>query len=277
MVALLNPLDCLRVRWQMETASNFRSMWALGAHVVQTEGLWVGLWRPALLTNASSIAVSGGLRLGFYPIVRDALGKHKTPVIMFTAGLATGAAGYAISCPIFRLKTKMQAEAGIIGADGVLKTGWRAGHAPEVLGQGLLCGLRTLGRGGVTALWRGGGVLAARGALLSAGQLLGYDGTKTEFRRRGVPDGPALHVVASVAAAFLATTFAAPADVLMANFQTSEHATLRECAASMLHHGGPAAFLRGWSANFARLAPLFALYLPIYEQIRLALGIGFMS
>jgi hypothetical protein len=46
--------------------------------------------------------------------------------------------------------------------------------------------------------------------MLSAGQFLGYDGTKTLLKKNGISDSPALHVAASVVAAFLATTFSAP-------------------------------------------------------------------
>lgn len=118
------------------------------------------------------------------------------------------------SCtPFFQLKTLMQAEAGrICPTSGLLLTGARAGKAPEFHGNMWWTNGATLvTKGGAPSLWRGACPLVIRGALLASGQMLGYDGLKTYCKREAIMnDGPALHVAASVAAAFFSCSFSAP-------------------------------------------------------------------
>ena len=45
----------------------------------------------------------------------------------------------------------------------------------------------------------------------------------------------------------------------------------------MLQAGGPAAFMRGWGAMFARMAPTSALTFFLYEQIRTLLGLKYLD
>ena len=49
--ALFNPLDCLKVRWQVTPPGTAASMRAFAAQVVRSEGLWRGLWAPGLSAN----------------------------------------------------------------------------------------------------------------------------------------------------------------------------------------------------------------------------------
>ena len=64
--------------------------------------------------------------------------------------------------------------------------------------------------------------MVVRGSLLAAGQMLGYDGVKTYCKKNGtLPDGPVLHVGASIAAAFFSCSFSAPADIVMTRYQAS--------------------------------------------------------
>ena len=77
-VALFNPPDCLRVRWQTLPVAEMAgthggSLLGFGRSVVAAEGLWRGLWAPGLCANAIGIGCSTGLRLGLYPAIRDAL------------------------------------------------------------------------------------------------------------------------------------------------------------------------------------------------------------
>ena len=60
-------------------------------------------------------------------------------------------------------------------------------------------------------MFRGLGALVTRGAFTSAGHQLGYDGLKTEGKKRGYKDGPPLHFAASVSAAFSSASFCCPA------------------------------------------------------------------
>jgi len=60
-VGLMNPLDTLRVRWQVLTpnatgsSSSSSSLLSFFASILRDEGLWQGLWRHALTTNMMSM------------------------------------------------------------------------------------------------------------------------------------------------------------------------------------------------------------------------------
>ena len=52
--------------------------------------------------------------------------------VMWLSGLLSGCVGYFLGSPLFLVKTRLQAEAGAVGADGLYATGARAGHAPSL-------------------------------------------------------------------------------------------------------------------------------------------------
>jgi len=58
--------------------------------------------------------------------------------------------------------------------------------------------------------------------MVSSGQLLGYDGTKTYAKEYlGVPEGPALHLLASVISGAGATVFGMPMDNIFTHYARS--------------------------------------------------------
>jgi hypothetical protein len=279
----LNWLDCLRVRWQATptVTTGTTTLPSFFVHILQTEGLVSGLWMPGLAANICACGTSYALRVGTYPLLRDCMvfaihgeGGSKAGHTMFAAGFASGVLGFFLSTPLWQLKTRMHAEAGLLDASGVLTTGAAAGRVPYF--EGVVSGLARLWQeGGLRHLWHGAMPLVARGALLSGGQQFGYDGTKTLCKREGLlNDGVQLHVASSVVAAFWAATFAAPFDVLLTRYQTgradgTRWDSLRQCAAAIASEGGGLRiFFRGWTPFFGRLAPLALITLPLYEQIR---------
>lgn len=88
-----------------------------------------------------------------------------------------------------------------------------------------------------------------------------------------VGDGLAFHVFCSCASAVVASTLALPVDVLFSRYVTDKNASLLSCIKTLARER---AFFRGWSALVVRLAPTFSLAMPIYEQIRNLLGLGFL-
>ncbi|CAE7316082.1 Mitochondrial brown fat uncoupling protein 1 [Symbiodinium microadriaticum] len=259
--AIFNPVDCLRIRWQVSVDETTFAKFT--AELLRKEGLWQGLWRPGLPFNMCAVAVSQGLRMGLYPTARDALQTllpsdgQKSSAAMIGAGLMSGSFAYFTGAPLWLVKTRMQA-AVQFAADG-------ASTAVQIYPVHL------------SDYWRGCSPLILRGALLTAGQMFGYDGTKTAGRRLGYKDGPVLHVAAATSAGFCAASFSAPADALMTEYQSSSDGGLLRSAGNMLRKRGPAAFVRGWTANFCRLAPTFTVGSVIYEQMRLLLGLGYMT
>ena len=71
-VALLNPLDTIKTRWQTRPQGTaVGSMHELGVQIVRAEGGLVrAMWLPGLVANASSILISTSTRMGLYPLFR---------------------------------------------------------------------------------------------------------------------------------------------------------------------------------------------------------------
>jgi hypothetical protein len=122
-----------------------------------------------------------------------------------------------------------------------------------------------------------------RGGMMSSGQFLGYDFTKTRAKSSGVMrDGPVLHVLASTVAAFLSTTFAAPFDIILTRMQSAptlgrHYDGFFHCVRVMAKEEGALVFYRGWTVFFSRVAPVFTCLMPFYEQVRLAMGLGYLN
>jgi hypothetical protein len=276
-VAIMNPLDTLKVRYQVATDPG--AMRGFAGQIIRQEGLWRGLWLPGVNANFWGIGVSSVGRVGCYPYVRDGLLKavgatEKHAGVMFVAGLLAGAVGYLVSSPVYQVKTLAQAEAGLL-EDGVFATGASVGKAPRY--ASLVQGLATLKRDG--HLWRGAGALVVRGALLSAGMQVGYDGFKTWAKRRGVlEDGPVLHGLAACAGGVGAGVCATPADVVMTRYQASStYGSAFGAAADILRKDGVLAFYRGFTPFVVRLGPVFLISLPLTEQIRRLAGLGYLT
>ena len=276
-VAIMNPLDTLKVRYQVSTEPG--GMRGFAGQIVRQEGLWRGLWLPGVNANFWGIGVSSVGRVGCYPYVRDGLlqavgATEKNAGVMFVAGLLAGAVGYLVSSPVYQVKTLAQAEAGLL-KDGVFATGASLGKAPRY--ASLVQGLGTLKRD--CHLWRGAGALVVRGALLSAGMQVGYDGFKTWAKRRGVlEDGPVLHGLAACAGGVGAGVCATPADVVMTRYQASStYRSAFGAAADIWRKDGVLAFYRGFTPFVVRLGPVFLISLPLTEQIRRLAGLGYLS
>ena len=276
-VAIMNPLDTLKVRYQVSTEPG--GMRGFAGQIVRQEGLWRGLWLPGVNANFWGIGVSSVGRVGCYPYVRDGLlnavgATEKNAGVMFVAGLLAGAVGYLVSSPVYQVKTLAQAEAGLL-ENGVFATGASRGKAPRY--ASLVQGLGTLRQDG--HLWRGAGALVVRGALLSAGMQVGYDGFKTWAKRRGVlEDGPLLHGLAACAGGVGAGVCATPADVVMTRYQASStYRSAVGAAADILRKDGVLAFYRGFTPFVVRLGPVFLISLPLTEQIRRLAGLGYLT
>lgn len=198
-VGTFNPLDTLRIRWQVAPHHGSARAGGLVSHareIVRTEGLVRGLWTPGLGANMMSFFVCGGLRQGLYPYFRDLVvvasgAEDKGATSMMLGGFGAGAIAFWCCTPFFQLKTLMQAEAGQIDRQsGRLTTGAAKGSVPRFHGRPWWSNASTLmAEGGVHGLWRGACPLVVRGALLASGQMLGYDGMKTHCKRE-VPSPP---------------------------------------------------------------------------------------
>uniref|UniRef100_A0A7S2BD50 Mitochondrial carrier protein n=1 Tax=Florenciella parvula TaxID=236787 RepID=A0A7S2BD50_9STRA len=313
-MAFLNPLDTLRLRWQVASSSSAGAgLFPFGRRIVALEGAFRGLVRPGLGANVLSVGACNALKYASYPVIRDALstthdGEAEDGVgAMVAASMMSGAMGYAFFAPLYLTKTKLQTLLGTVGPDGRYLDGPRRGHLPahRSLAQSLgasfreaSVALRTASHGGryggahggaiatlrsLCALWDCGGttLLVLRGAAISCGQLTFYDLTKRESKRHGVEEGPLLHMGASVVAAFWATTLSLPFDVLLAKWSIASKKEKEQgawgVARRTLAREGPRILVRGWVPMFSRLTPLYIAGSTIFEQIRIACGVGYYA
>ena len=65
---IFNPLDCLRIRWQVARKSK-QGTFTFARDIVAKEGVILGLCLPGQPYNSLAVALSQGLRLGLYPSV----------------------------------------------------------------------------------------------------------------------------------------------------------------------------------------------------------------
>jgi hypothetical protein len=93
-VGTFNPLDTLRVRWQVTPEGS--GLVSYARQIVAREGLVKGLWTPGLGANMMSFFVCGGFRQGLYPYFRDTLvvatgAEEKSAATMMLGGFGAGA------------------------------------------------------------------------------------------------------------------------------------------------------------------------------------------
>lgn len=187
--SLYNPLDCLRVRWQVlpssDPISNDGAM-VFARRILRTEGLVEGLWKPGLTANALAMSSSAALRFGYYETFRDKLGQidgeqsdvmdngaEKRGSHMIFAGLSCGAMAYFVTAPFHLSKTIIQAEKGLIGSNGLYINGAKAGTVPYA-NEGVISLISNIIRdNGFRGLWKGCLPLSMRGALFTCGQMYG--------------------------------------------------------------------------------------------------------
>ena len=282
---IFNPLDCLRIRWQVASNMGHRTPFTFARDIVAKEGVLRGLCLPGQPYNSFAVALSQGLRLGLYPSVRDRLlsmrsTDGKAAVMQpetLLAGFLSGSLAYFLSAPLWLLKTRAQAAAQL-GALAVAPPPTR-----------------------LSSYWVGCGPLVLRGALINAGWTSGYDAMKRLLPRSGLSvvreDGPLLHICAGSAAGVGAATLSAPADVLQTAMQShrsrvddglgatraraARHGNppplVVTCLREIYASGGLGGFYRGWGIGVARLMPTAVVGSLIYEECRRLMSIGYTS
>eukprot|EP00892_Ulva_mutabilis_P005272 jgi/Ulvmu1/3116/UM015_0156.1 len=110
-----------------------------------------------------------------------------------------------------------------------------------------------------------------RNSIISAAELVSYDVSKRQYHALGVPDGPALYVMAGLTAGLTATAIGSPADVvstrIMVNrakgYQLGMLATCRD----MYTKEGLSSFYQGCVPNLLRISAFNVVMFNMYELI----------
>lgn len=179
------------------------------------------------------------------------------------AGLTSGSIAAVVTSPLELIKTRLQATA--LGAG--------AQQAPS---SALSVVRSVVAADGVAGLWRGAVPGVIRAALLTASQVATYDQVKHGvIARTGWGDHAGTHLAASMISGLVVTTATNPADCVKTVMFTSGGGAggLAACTARIWRQQGAAGFMRGWSANYARLGPQTVVTFLMAEQLRSLAGL----
>mmetsp|Transcript_82304 Transcript_82304/g.246756 ORF Transcript_82304/g.246756 Transcript_82304/m.246756 type:complete len:291 (+) Transcript_82304:3-875(+) len=259
--AVLNPVDVVKTRRQLYAYRDMRAV-AIGQQLYSEGGL-SALWRPGLKATVAREMVYSGCTKGLYPIMRDIIAGDAEPNLPQRVAAAS-ATGFL----------------GSIGANAVDVVKVRQFERPDRYGGSLASALRSIAReeGLVSGLLiRGCSASAPRGAAIAVGEVTTYDQVKTWLKRH-YEDGFAVHVVTSLITGVVATTVAAPFDLLKSRVMASDLAsdTFATVLVRLLRQEGPLALFNGWMPTYLRLGPHAVLTFPLFEAMRKLFGLDYL-
>lgn len=135
---------------------------------------------------------------------------------------------------------------------------------------------------GLAGHYRGVSALFVRGGAIAAGQLSGYDAAKRTVRANGLREGPHTHVACSLFAAGCAAVLSLPPDIILNRYQGAptrgvQYESVGACLSELVRSEGVGALFRGLGPQYGKLAPIFLLTLPLYEQLRRLAGLGYLK
>ena len=267
--AVTNPIEIIRVRFQLEPqATRPPSVFTFAKSIVSSEGLVRGLMQPGIVAWMMSMGTAFSCRMVLYEPLREMIEAAvggSSPASAFAAGLATGALTNAAACPFFNVKALHQS-------------------APIAQQQSsVFSELATITRTqGLAGHYRGVSALFIRGGAISAGQLSGYDAAKRAVRASGRREGLHTHVGCSLFAAGCASVLSLPPDIILNRYQGApvrglQYTSVVHCLTELVRTEGVLALFRGLGPQYGKLAPIFLITLPIYEQLRKLAGLGYLK
>eukprot|EP01033_Poteriospumella_lacustris_P003298 gene3298-2432_t len=279
--AVLNPMDVAKTRMQTMSSS------ASGPHASQIhlsevlrsiyrrEGI-VGVWRPGLSASMAREMLYSGPRAGFYvPIrnhIKSLLGETDYEdhlMVKVLSALATGTLGAVIANPVDVVKIRMMVDP----------------HSYK----SMLHGVREISRvEGFGGLYKGLFPSTLRGAFIAVGELATYDHSKVVLKSQfSFDEGFLLHAASSLITGLVATTVAAPFDLLKSRSMNDRSSTpssgtpthkqgLVAMTRQIIREEGLVVLFRGWLPAYLRLGPHAMICFPLFEQIRRLLNLEYI-
>lgn len=251
----------------MLTAGAEPSTVSVGLSIVRNEGV-LSLYKGinAALLRAM---VSGGGRLTGYNALKSAAARHgllhdgqsAAADTLWRSAMAVASACSAqlLAAPVDLVRTRQAVHSGdLASTPGTLRV------VREVVAAR-----------GVAGLFAGSSALMVRAVTFNIAQLLTYDHAR---RRAGEAlgcgtDAVAVHVVASLAAGFAATTASAPAENIKTVLQVKPGLNFAGACRHIVGNAGWLGFWRGWTPLYAKLAPHTLVVFVVLEQMRMLLGV----
>lgn len=268
---MLNGFETTKVKLQLRNPQVYKSatMWGVMRQISQEEGVVRGLLTPGLAASLLRSTLYGAYRVGLYPLVRDSMSAQPTLGERISSGMATGALGSALSCPLDVVRTRMQADSGFVNQKGVYTTGLRRGQVVRYRGV-LDAFWKILSQEGLArGLYRGASVTVARATFLNGSQLASYD-TMKQYLKQSFDEGPILHVVCAFASGIIAQTVVMPIDTVKSHVMMGS--TNQDFKALIWRN--PRSLFRGYWPACAGQGLVMVLQMPLIEEFRRLLGVG---
>mmetsp|Transcript_57128 Transcript_57128/g.121262 ORF Transcript_57128/g.121262 Transcript_57128/m.121262 type:complete len:300 (-) Transcript_57128:222-1121(-) len=277
---MLNGLETTKVKLQLHCRSNpvYCDLTTAGVmrQIIKEEGVVRGLLMPGLSASLNRSMLYGAYRVGLYSTTRDWLAskngantRHVTPTLIdrICSGMFTGGLGAMLTCPLDVMRTRMQADAGVVWK-GIYQTGLRKGR--PVRYSNLATTFLTIFKeeGLRNGLYRGAPVTIARASLLNGSQLASYDTLKKVL---GWDEGPLLHMFCAFSSGVIAQTVVMPIDTIKSSMMVGK--CPRGVWRAMAENGGIFWFYRGYLPACAGQGLIMVLQMPLIEQFRYMLGV----
>lgn len=329
---LLNGFETTKVKLQLHSSSHRQlqpqqqlaravyhdaTMVGVMRQIAKEEGIVRGLVMPGLSASLTRSMLYGAYRVGLYPTVRDSVGtfmgndKNSSSASLIQqrilSGMVTGGLGSMVSCPLDVVRTRMQADAGLILTKATsctnpaihplyYGTGLRQGQ--PVRYTGMWSALVTIWReeGLAQGLYRGASVTIARACLLNGVQLASYDTMKHYALNWGqahadssgsgklYQEGPLLHISCAFISGVLAQSVIMPIDTVKSHMMlgkgwndVQQHiiGLLRDQHSKAIHPFRVIKLLyRGYAPACAGQGLIMVLQMPLIEAFRSSLGVG---
>jgi Mitochondrial carrier protein len=284
----LNAFETTKVKLQLQDpirpayASN--TSWGVMQQIVREEGLVRGLITPGLSASLTRSCIYGGYRVGLYSTIRDNLlflqnksysssnsataASSGVVAVRIASGMITGGIGAMLTCPLDVVRTRMQADAGLINQHGIYETGLRRGHAVRY--NSMFSTFLSIWKqeGLAHGIYRGATVTVARASLLNGAQLASYDTLK---KVSGRDEGPILHLICALASGVIAQTVVMPIDTIKSSMMMGNNWS---DVWKVLRRNGPFWLYRGYLPACAGQGLIMVLQMPLIEQFRRLLGVG---
>lgn len=279
--SLLNPLEVVKVKLQAPGQTLYMSPRHCAKSVLESDGL-LGLWFPGLVATWVRDFTYTAARLGLYPTIR-AFYAGQDPAgaaqlwRQLLAGASTGAIASVLFSPVDLVRIRLVIDSGRLGPSGVLTTGLRTGAAPRY--SNTFTAFASVARDeGIGSLWRGMSANVLRATTMSAAQLASYDTMKRRAVHHGIQEGPLLHLAASLGSGFFAQTACQPFDTVRTRVMggATSHRSVLACIRHVWAADGIRGLYRGYTPGLARQCPVMLVQMPLVEQIRGFLGMGYI-
>ena len=270
---MLNCFETTKVKLQLHNSLQpvyqRPTMAGVMRQIAAEEGVVRGLVTPGLSASLTRSMFYGAYRVGLYSTARDFLASNQEkPGLQhrIVSGMFTGGLGSMLTCPLDVVRTRMQADAGVI-QNGKYTTGLRRGK--PVRYHNLYSTFSSIFKqeGIVSGLYRGASVTITRAMFLNGAQLSSYDTLK---RVLDWDEGPTLHVTCAFASGVIAQTVVMPIDTIKSSMMVGN--TFRQVVGTM-RSNGPFWFYRGYLPACAGQGIIMVLQMPLIEALREMLGV----